>query len=164
MDMLLSMEQLIHYTMALYNLLELNCGKAYIIVLKEGTDSIEIDNFVFTDASVNDAGRIIDTCINKLTPSPIEETPTPIVETPTPIVETPTPTEQWIPNPDDCFCSPASYDTYLITSGIIEFDSTKFVGFPIGTEISFDNNNFETSGILASTVNFRYTNNTASVE
>ena len=132
--------------------------------MKEGTGSINIDGFIFTDASVEDAGRIIDTCINQPTPTPIDKTPTPVIKTPTPVLETPTPTptqtEQWTPDPDDCFCAPTDFDTYLIDSYDKETVAGRFQNFPLGAEISFKGEDFISEGVTHSVINPRYNNDT----
>lgn len=63
---------------------KLECGKSYEIILKPGTGSLEIPNFVFSTISTDDEYRATDDCdLHNATPTP---TPTP---TPSP---TPTPT------------------------------------------------------------------------
>jgi hypothetical protein len=70
---------------------KLKCGKTYIIVLKPGLGQLIISNFVTTDSSTEDLGRVVSDCKINPTPTPINPTPTPINPTPTPINPTPTP-------------------------------------------------------------------------
>jgi hypothetical protein len=83
------------YDSSLQPFTELECGKSYIIVLKEGVGSLLIDGFVYTNKASGDSGRIVDECVVEPTPTPQPQptpTPTPVQPTPTPVQPTPTPT------------------------------------------------------------------------
>jgi hypothetical protein len=42
----------------------LDCGKAYMFILKEGTESFELPHFNVTTTTTADAGRIIPECLS----------------------------------------------------------------------------------------------------
>ena len=70
---------------------KLECGKSYIISLKPGLLSLNINEFIQTDQDTVDAGRIVQECKLDPTPTPVRPTPTPVRPTPTPVRPTPTP-------------------------------------------------------------------------
>lgn len=66
---------------------ELKCGMAYKIILKEGTEEVNIPEFVYADANLYDEidsqqninRQIIEDCVNCFTPTPTPtQTPTPM--------------------------------------------------------------------------------------
>ena len=66
---------------------ELECGKSYLIILKPGQNQLEISDFVFTNTTSRDLGRVTESCELQETPTP-RKTPTPTPR------KTPTPTPQ----------------------------------------------------------------------
>jgi len=79
---------------------ELECGKSYLIILKPGQNQLEISDFVFTNTTSRDLGRVTESCELQETPTP-RKTPTPTPrKTPTPTPrKTPTPTPRKTPTP-----------------------------------------------------------------
>ena len=61
---------------------EMGCGKSYIVILKPGTEFLDISGFTYTTTGSSDSGRLIEECCDntELTPTP---TPSPTL-TPTP--------------------------------------------------------------------------------
>lgn len=147
------------YDESLQPFTQLECGKSYIIVLRQGVGQLNINNFVTTNLSSSDAGRITEICEQKPTPTPYitptptqsptptltpfveDRTPTPVpkTETPVPITPTPTPT----PTPE---CGDA-LDSFVYTSGDftenpVSFNISIFL-FELGGSFMFDKPTYE---------------------
>lgn len=98
----------------------LNCGHAYRIVLKTGTDSVDINGLIVagTDANTN-YGMLTNSCYSGVTPTPSpQKTPTPTpASTPTPTPErTPTPVRTPTPLLNGC-CDGMDYSVEVIQGG-----------------------------------------------
>ncbi len=55
-------DQLRSYTGLFNQFTTLQCGKMYLVILKSGTGSVTIPNFIATDISAADLGRVTDNC------------------------------------------------------------------------------------------------------
>lgn len=72
------------------------CGNSYILVLKKGTNHIDIDNFVVATGGDQDNGRVVDQCAPSITPSATPSVTPSITPTVTP-TPTPSPTKDLPP-------------------------------------------------------------------
>lgn len=82
---------------------ELKCGRCYQIIMKKGSEQLEIPQFTHSNFSTIEKKKITDSCAVVETPTPVpQQTPTP-----TPVQPTPTPT------PFDC-CSDTDFSFEIV--------------------------------------------------
>ena len=120
---------------------QLECGRCYIVVLKPGTGSIDVPQFIQTKIDTVDAGRIVEDCQVNLTPTPTPTTTPTSTPTPTPTIavsQTPTPTPTstppvgGVPGPSHCAGFP---HTIVMTGTEVVNNQISFTMFPENTRI-----------------------------
>ena len=122
---------------------QLECGRCYIVVLKPGTGSIDVPQFIQTKIDTVDAGRIVEDCQVNLTPTPTPTTTPTSTPTPTPTIavsQTPTPTPTstppvgGVPGPSHCEGYP---HTVVVGSSEVIKEQVRFTSFPDDNRICF---------------------------
>jgi len=127
------------YDTSLQNFTTLDCGHAYIIVLKPGTGSLDLPQFIGTTIASADAGRVVDDCEFNVTPTPTTTPAPPPTPTPTPTTPqpspTPTPTRSEDPGvPPSSACDGYPYSFIMKGSEVVD-QQISFTMFKENTRI-----------------------------